>query len=150
MMKRYLALLLAAVMLLGLGSFSALAEQPLTISLYYADNATLPFREDWPMLQHIQEKYNVKLAIEPIPIADYATKVGLALSTGQNAPGRHPQLQLSRPERFPRAQRRDRPHQRLCRLDTQLQRQGKRVWPGKQHRAAEAGRRQALLYALPV
>ncbi len=85
-MKKYLALLLAAMMLLGMGSFSAMAEQPLEISLYYSDNATLPFREDWPMLKHIQEKYNVKLNIEPIPIADYATKVGLALSTGQNAP----------------------------------------------------------------
>jgi len=85
-MKRSLALLMAAVMLLALGSFSVLAEQPLAITLYYADNATLPFRADWPMLQHIQEKYNVKLNIEPIPIADYTTKVGLALSTGQNAP----------------------------------------------------------------
>lgn len=85
-MKKNLALILALLMLLGIGIPNILAEEPITISLYYADNATLPFRADWPMLLHIQEKYNVKLNIEPIPIADYATKVGLALSTGQNAP----------------------------------------------------------------
>ncbi len=84
-MKRTLSLLLVAVMLLGIGLVAA-AEEKLTISLYYSDNATLPFREDWPMFQLIQEKYNVDLQLEPIPIADYTTKVGLALSTGENAP----------------------------------------------------------------
>lgn len=84
-MKRTLALLLSLMMVLGL--VPALAQEaPLEISMYYSDNATLPFREDWPVLLAIQEKYNVKLNIEPIPIADYATKVGLALSTGENAP----------------------------------------------------------------
>ncbi len=84
-MKKTLALLLSLMMVLGL--VPALAQEaPLEISMYYSDNATLPFREDWPVLLAIQEKYNVKLNIEPIPIADYATKVGLALSTGENAP----------------------------------------------------------------
>lgn len=84
-MKKTLALLLSLMMVLGI--VPALAQEaPLEISMYYSDNATLPFREDWPVLLAIQEKYNVKLNIEPIPIADYATKVGLALSTGENAP----------------------------------------------------------------
>lgn len=84
-MKKYLSLLLVAILLLP--GVSALAkEEPITISMYYSDNATLPFRADWPVLVAIQEKYNVKLNIEPIPIADYATKVDLALSTGENAP----------------------------------------------------------------
>lgn len=84
-MKRTLALLLSLMMVLGI--VPALAQEaPLEISMYYSDNATLPFRADWPVLLAIQEKYNVKLNIEPIPIADYTTKVGLALSTGQNAP----------------------------------------------------------------
>ncbi|MBQ7867755.1 MAG: extracellular solute-binding protein [Clostridia bacterium] len=84
-MKKFLALLLAAMMILSLVPAMA-AEAPLTISLYYSDNSTLPFRADWPALKAIQEKYNVVLNIEPIPIADYTTKVGLALSTGENAP----------------------------------------------------------------
>ena len=84
-MKKILSLLLAAFMVLSM--IPALSETaPLEISMYYSDNSTLPFREDWPVLLAIQEKYNVKLNVAPIPIADYTTKVGLALSTGQNAP----------------------------------------------------------------
>ncbi len=85
-MKRFLSLMLAAMMLLGLASVGMAAEAPIEISLYYSDNATLPFRPDWPMFVAIQERFNVKLNLEPIPIADFGTKVGLALSTGQNAP----------------------------------------------------------------
>lgn len=83
-MKKLVALLLTLMMVLAL--VPAMAEEPITISLYYSDNSTLPFRADWPALKEIQEKYNVVLNIEPIPIADYTTKVGLALSTGENAP----------------------------------------------------------------
>ena len=84
-MKRLLPLLLAVLMLFSLIPVMAEAA-PITISLYYSDNPTLPFREDWPALLAIQEKYNVKLNIEAIPMADFCTKVSLALSTGQNAP----------------------------------------------------------------
>lgn len=61
-------------------------EAPLKISLYYADNATLPFKNDWLIVQEIQKRYNVEMNFEPIPIADYATKVSLALNTGTNVP----------------------------------------------------------------
>ena len=84
-MKKLLTLLLACMMLLPLIPAAA-DEAPITISLYYSDNSTLPFREDWPALKAIQEKYNVKLNIEAIPMADFHTKVSLALSTGENAP----------------------------------------------------------------
>ena len=84
-MKKLLCLLLVTMLLIP--SAAVLAnEAPLEISMYYSDNATLPFRADWPALVAIQKKYNVKLNIEPIPIADYATKVDLALSNGKNAP----------------------------------------------------------------
>lgn len=59
---------------------------PIKISMYYSDNATLPFKEDWQTVQTIQKKYNVDIQWEIIPIADYATKVSLALNTGTNAP----------------------------------------------------------------
>lgn len=84
-MKKSLALLLAVLMVLGVAPVMA-NEAPIEISVYYSDNATLPFREDWAALVAIQQKYNVKLNIQPIPIADYQSKVGLALSTGENAP----------------------------------------------------------------
>ncbi len=85
-MKKFLAMLLAAMMILSMGILAASAEEPITISLYYSDNATLPFKADWPVIKAIEEKYNVILDFEPIPIADYNTKVGLALGTGENVP----------------------------------------------------------------
>lgn len=63
-----------------------LQGDPLEISMYYADNATLPFKEDWLTIKTIQEKYNVNVKWEAIPFADYDTKVSLALNTGTNAP----------------------------------------------------------------
>ena len=62
------------------------SEKPVKISMYYSDNATLPFKEDWLTVQTIEEKYNVDIKWEIIPIADYTTKVSLALNTGTNAP----------------------------------------------------------------
>lgn len=61
-------------------------EEPLKITMYYSDNATLPFQEDWLTVQTIQDKYNVDISWEIIPIADYSTKVSVALNTGTNAP----------------------------------------------------------------
>ncbi len=84
-MRKTLSLLLALSLLLGLGAY-AVAEEPLAISLYYSDNATLPFKQDWPVITALEKQYNVKLNFEPIPMADYGTKAGLALSTGENTP----------------------------------------------------------------
>ena len=44
-MKKLLALLLATLMVLSLVPAMA-EEEPIKITLYYSDNATLPFRED--------------------------------------------------------------------------------------------------------
>ena len=84
-MKKLLSLFLAALLVLGLAPLS-LAEEPIEISLYYSDNATLPFRQDWPVIQTLEKQYNVKLNFEPIPMGDYSTKAGLTLSTGENTP----------------------------------------------------------------
>ncbi|NLE69980.1 MAG: ABC transporter substrate-binding protein, partial [Clostridiales bacterium] len=75
-MKKTLSLLLALMMMLGLVSFAS-AEAPIEISLYYSDNATLPFRQDWPVIVALEKQYNVKLNFEPIPMGDYGTKAGL-------------------------------------------------------------------------
>ncbi|MFC4600160.1 extracellular solute-binding protein [Cohnella hongkongensis] len=62
------------------------AEEPIQFSVYYSDNATLPFKEDWLTVQEVQKRFNANIKFEIIPIADYQTKVSLALNTGNNAP----------------------------------------------------------------
>jgi len=61
-------------------------SKPLKFSMFYSDNATLPFKEDWLTVQEVKKRYNVDIDFEVIPIADYQTKVSLALNTGTNAP----------------------------------------------------------------
>lgn len=61
-------------------------EEPLKITMFYSDNATLPFQKDWLVVQEIQKRFNVDVKFEVIPIADYQTKVSLALNTGNNVP----------------------------------------------------------------
>ncbi len=65
---------------------AAAASGPVSISLFYSDNATLPFKADWLTVKEIGKRANAALKFEPIPIADYQTKVSLALNTGTNAP----------------------------------------------------------------
>jgi len=62
------------------------AKGPLKFSMYYSDNATLPFKSDWLTVTTVQKRLNVDVEFEIIPIADYQTKVSLALNTGTNAP----------------------------------------------------------------
>jgi putative aldouronate transport system substrate-binding protein len=62
------------------------AEKPLEISLFYYDNATLPFKQDWLTVTESQRRYNLKINWEVIPTGDYATKVSLVLNSGINAP----------------------------------------------------------------
>ncbi|WP_320127579.1 extracellular solute-binding protein [uncultured Sphaerochaeta sp.] len=59
---------------------------PIKISMYYSDNATLPFKKDWLTVTEAQKRVNANVDFEAIPIADYQTKVSLALNTGTNAP----------------------------------------------------------------
>jgi putative aldouronate transport system substrate-binding protein len=61
-------------------------SEPIKISIYYSDNATLPFQEDWLTVTEVEKRFNVDFDFEVIPIADYATKVSLALNSGTNAP----------------------------------------------------------------
>lgn len=60
--------------------------EPIKISIYYSDNATLPFKDDWLAVTEAEKMFNVDFEFEVIPIADYTTKVSLALNTGTNAP----------------------------------------------------------------
>ena len=89
MFKLCAALLIAGTLLSGCDTKKTDAsasqtnsEKPIEISLYYSDNATLPFKADWLTVQESEKRSNTKLHFEPIPIADYSTKVSLALNTG--------------------------------------------------------------------
>ena len=64
------------------GSTASSSDKPVEISLYYSDNPTLPFKADWLTVSESEKRTNTKLHFEPIPIADYGTKVSLALNTG--------------------------------------------------------------------
>lgn len=111
MLKRTLAMLLALVMVFGLaacGTESPSTQEtkkpeaqnqstqategtavsaPVKISMYYADNPTLPYTKDWLAVNKTAELANIDLTVEAIPNgSDYTTKVSLALNTGENCP----------------------------------------------------------------
>lgn len=85
-------LLIALVALTAFCSVFAQAAQeatndgPVKFSAYYSDNATLPFKSDWLTVVEAQKLANAEVDWEIIPIADYPTKVSLALNTQVNAP----------------------------------------------------------------
>lgn len=87
-MKKPLSALLIVAIILSAGALSlAEGEAPIRISLYYNDNPTFPFRDDWRLVSYIEETYNVELAFEPIPLSDYTTKVTNVLtSQGDDTP----------------------------------------------------------------
>ena len=58
----------------------------LKIVMTFPDNATLPFRSDWLTVRTIEEKYNIQIEWEVVPIADYQTKISASLNTGIGAP----------------------------------------------------------------
>jgi putative aldouronate transport system substrate-binding protein len=91
-MKKTLLVLLISVSLVcslfaaGTKESAPAAQGPLKISMFYSDNATLPFKDTWLTVQESQKLANAQVSYEVIPIADYQTKVSLALNTGTNAP----------------------------------------------------------------
>jgi len=92
-MKRVILFLVVLVSVAGLifatgsrDSGSQAAGNPVEITIYYADNPTLPFRQDWLAVQKASELANVKVNWEVMPVQDFNTKVSLALNTGVNAP----------------------------------------------------------------
>lgn len=59
---------------------------PIHVSMYYADNPTLPWKDDWLAAQKTAEICGLELEVEAIPSADLSTKVSLALNTQENCP----------------------------------------------------------------
>ena len=87
-MKKFLSLLLAAMMLLALCSLTVHADEaPIKITIYYSDNSTLPYKDDWRVISYLEEKFNVDMVFEPIPMTEYATKVTNVLNNqGDDTP----------------------------------------------------------------
>jgi len=65
-------------------AWEATNDGPVKFSMYYSDNATLPFKENWLTVVEAQKLANAEVDWEIIPIADYSTKVSLALNTTFN------------------------------------------------------------------
>lgn len=88
-MKKTLLCVLVVLLLLSPLSAAGVKEKaagPLSFSVFYSDNATLPFKSDWLTVQEAQKRVQANVEWEIIPIADYQTKVSLALNTQTNAP----------------------------------------------------------------
>ena len=101
-LKKILAFTMAAAMAAGLaacgssastspsaggsGSAPTVSDEPIKISMYYADNPTLPYMDSWLAVQETAKIAGVDLTVEAIPSTDYNTKVSLALNTGENCP----------------------------------------------------------------
>lgn len=111
MLKKTLAMLLALIMVLSLvacGSGDKAASEkpnetvasntgsesgsetpakPIKVTMYYADNPTLPYMDSWLAVVETAKLANIDLTIEAIPNgSDFNTKVSLALNTGENCP----------------------------------------------------------------
>ena len=89
-LKKILAFTMAAAMAAGLaacgssastspsaggsGSAPAVSDEPIKISMYYADNPTLPYMDSWLAVQETAKIAGVDLTVEAIPSTDYNTK----------------------------------------------------------------------------
>lgn len=105
-LKTILALAMALVMLVGLAACSGsssstpaastpadgggdggnVSSGPIHVSMYYADNPTLPWKDDWLAAVKTAEICGLELEVEAIPSAELGTKVSLALNTQENCP----------------------------------------------------------------
>ncbi|MBU5445113.1 extracellular solute-binding protein [Paenibacillus sp. MSJ-34] len=78
-----ISLLLAACS--GKGSTSSEGQgtgDTLTFSMLYSDNSAYPYNKNWPVLQQMTEKTNVKLEMQTVPDTEYAGKLKLVLNSG--------------------------------------------------------------------
>lgn len=55
----------------GLGQRPAVSDEPIKISMYYADNPTLPYMDSWLAVQETAKIAGVDLTVEAIPSTDY-------------------------------------------------------------------------------
>ncbi len=90
-MKSLFLLLSVLLLAAGMGNLCAQGDGekegapagPTPISMLYSDNAGFPFNPDWPIIAAIEERGNVDLDIQVVPLTDYATKAQLMINAGE-------------------------------------------------------------------
>lgn len=58
------------------------SDKAVTFTMLYADNASYPFKADWPTLKKMTELTNVSLDVQVVPDSDYATKRQIIFNSG--------------------------------------------------------------------
>ncbi len=82
-MTRFLALLLA-VALLPLGfSFSARADEPVTITIWGSDRENMPFRNGLETIEILKERLGINIEIISAPTESIAEKYGILMAGGE-------------------------------------------------------------------
>lgn len=61
------------------------ATEPVEFGLMYRDHPNYPLQEDWSILQHLKDDHNVTFDIQSVPLADFAQKRSLLVSSGESA-----------------------------------------------------------------
>ncbi len=105
MKKKLVAVLLMTAMVTGLSVGCASGDKPesasseggateeaaeeegeaagdVTISMLYSDNASYPYKEDWPVLEWIKEEAGVTLDVLAVPESDWEAKKQIILTSG--------------------------------------------------------------------
>ena len=58
------------------------ATEPVSFSLLYRDHPNYPFKDDWPILQHLEANQNVTFDYENVPLEDMAQRRSVLVSSG--------------------------------------------------------------------
>ena len=85
-MKKFLAILLAAVMLCGSFSIAAAAEERETLSILIAEDTLITSYDDNAFTTYVEEGANVDLEFVLLPATDTAAKLQLMISSGETLP----------------------------------------------------------------
>lgn len=81
-MKKALSFMLALMCAMTCLCGASMAEEPVSFSIAFPDNPTMPFTEDWLSVKESTAFANANVTWEVYPNTDYNTKLTMALSTG--------------------------------------------------------------------
>lgn len=60
-----------------------LFSEPVKFSLFVSSNPSWPYQENWPVFKMISDKTNATFEVIPVADADYNTKVGVTIASGE-------------------------------------------------------------------
>lgn len=58
------------------------ATEPISFSLLFSDHPNYPYKNDWLLMEEIEERTNVSLDVTVVPMSDYTEKRSLLISSG--------------------------------------------------------------------